>query len=61
MHIISLQDYGELGVELHDDVPTTNHLVSSTILLNATVQSTTSSRLLNVLLDMRGTSTTINE
>ena len=60
MHMISLQDSGESGEKVQDYVTTKQHLVTSTMLVDTTVQNKTPYWLLNFIPDNIGTSTMIN-
>ena len=60
MHMISLQDSGESGDEVQDEITTIKHLVTCTMLVDTTVQNKKSSWLLNAILDISGTANIIN-
>ena len=60
MNILSLQDYGNQGEKAQDYETKIQHQVPCKILVYATVQNKLPARLLNFILDSRGTDTMIN-
>ena len=60
IHTIKLQDSVKLGDKVKYDVKATKYLVTFTFLFDTTVQTKTSYWLLNIIGDIRRTSTMIN-
>ena len=60
IYIVIIQDTGEPGDKVQDGETKIQHIVTCTGMVYATVQDKTSARLINVILDSRGTPTVIN-